>query len=103
MASTYYQPVGGNGTYAVNSQLLASPMAASFYPGLASAPFYKGNGQGPPTVPINYMMGTSSNSSDQTAAAAAANPFDPTASPLPWALGALIVGILGLRYIHWRH
>lgn len=102
--TTYYQPVGGNGSYAVNSQLLAAPMAAAFYPGMAGVPFYKGNGQGPPTIPINYMNSQSATGgADLSGTAAASNPFDPMVSPLPWAIGALIIGLLGLRYIHWRH
>lgn len=30
------------------------------------------------------------------------SPFHPTKSPLWWGLGALILGLVMLRYIHWK-
>ncbi len=36
------------------------------------------------------------------AAAAAADPFNPQSSPVIWAMLFLVVGLLGLRYVHWR-
>jgi hypothetical protein len=33
---------------------------------------------------------------------AAANPFSFVQSPLIIAVAALVIGLLGLRYIHWR-
>lgn len=88
----------GAGTLAVNNQLVPAPMDGAFYPSGFAYPYYKGNGQGPATVPI---MGAS-NGTDAQASAAAAAPFDFAQSPLPWAIIFLIVGIMGLRYIHWR-
>lgn len=101
MASGYYTPAPiGNGSLVVNGQIVPVPMAGQFFPSLASAPFYKGQGQPPPTVPINYLpMG---GSSDVQAQAAGNNPFSFIQSPLIIAVGALVIGILGLRYIHWR-
>jgi len=87
------------GSMQVNSQLIPVPMSNAFYPTYASAPFYKGNGQPPPTIPLNYM---SSGGTDYSAQVAAANPFSFTQSPLIIAVAALIIGILGLRYVHWR-
>lgn len=89
---------GGNGSMQVNSQILPAPMMAAFFPNLAQAPIYKGNGQGPPTIPINYM---SASSGDATANIAAANPWSFTQSPLPILIVALIVGLLWLRMVHW--
>lgn len=97
----YYTPLSGNGTLVANGQILPVPMSGQFYPSLASAPMYKGSGQPPPTVPLNYMQG-SGGAGDAAAAKAASNPWSPTQSPLPIAVFALVVGILGLRYIHWR-
>ena len=37
------------------------------------------------------------------AAIAGSNPFSFRASPLPWAVVFLLVGLIGLRVIHWRH
>ena len=91
--------LGSAGTLPVNSQLIPAPMASAFYPGAAEMPIYRGSGQAPPTVPLNYM---SASGSDAKAIAAASNPWSPIDSPLPWAIGALVVGMLGLRYIHWR-
>ena len=92
----------GNGSLVTNGQILGVPMAGQFFPDMASAPFVKGSGQPPPTVPINYMQGNQTAMGNPQAMIAAANPFSPTMSPLIFAVGALIIGILGLRYIHWR-
>jgi hypothetical protein len=98
----YYTPAPvGNGSMVVNGQILPVPMSGQFFPPLASAPFYKGQGQPPPTVPLNYMQG-SSGMNDASAKAAADNPFSFVQSPLVIAVGALVIGLLGLRYIHWR-
>lgn len=94
-------PVTGNGSLVINGQIVPVPMAGQFFPPLASAPFYKGSGQAPPTVPLNYMQG-SGMAADASAAKAAANPWSPTQSPVIIAIAALIIGILGLRYVHWR-
>ncbi len=36
------------------------------------------------------------------AAEAGADPFNPQKSPVVWAMIFLVVGLLGLRYVHWR-
>jgi len=90
----------GNGSMYGNGQIVAVPMSSAFYPPLASAPFYKGSGQPPPTVPMNYIQGSGA-SNDAAAATAGANPFNFTMSPLIIFLIALVVGYFGLRYIHW--
>lgn len=104
MASPQYwytpAPVG-NGSMVANGQIVGVPMGLQFFPNLAAAPFYKGSGQPAPTVPINYITGTPGSTGGMSAAAAA-NPFSFTQSPLIIAILFLIVGILGLRYIHWR-
>lgn len=96
-----YVPSSGSGSLTVNGQIVPVPMSGQFFPPLASAPFYKGSGQPPPTVPLNFMQGSGA-MSDAGAASAIQNPWSFTKSPVVIALVALVVGILGLRYIHWR-
>lgn len=102
MAGGFYTPAAvGNGSLVVNGQIVGVPMSGQFFPPLASAPFYKGSGQPPPTVPLNYMPNAGS-MNDASAQAAGDNPFSFVQSPLIIAVAALIIGLLGLRYIHWR-
>jgi hypothetical protein len=102
MAGGFYTPTAvGNGSLVVNGQIVPVPMSGQFFPPLASAPFYKGSGQPPPTVPLNYMPNAQSMNS-AAGQQAAANPFSFVQSPLIIAVAALVIGLLGLRYIHWR-
>lgn len=94
-----YVPMTGNGSLVSNGQIIPVPMLGQFFPSTAQAPFYYGNGMPPPTIPINY---TTSQGGDMSTAAAASNPWSPTLSPLPVTIGALIVGLVMLRFIHWR-
>lgn len=101
-AGSGYTPAPiGNGSLVINGQIIPVPMGGQFYPAMASAPFYKGSGQPPPTLPVNYMQGTGGPDA-QAAATAAGNPWSPTLSPLIIAIVALVVGIVGLRLVHWR-
>jgi hypothetical protein len=54
-----------------------------------------------PTVPPMIGGAGGVSMSDNTAAAMT-NPWSLFHSPLPWAIGMLVVGLLGLRFIHWR-
>lgn len=96
-----YIPMTGNGSMAVNSQLVNVPMLGAFFPNTAPAPYYKGSGQPPPTVPINYMSMASSGT-DSSANIASANPWSFTQSPLPILIIALVGGMIWLRMVHWR-
>lgn len=98
--SAWWVPNGPNGSLTVNGQIIPAPMTSSFFPDPASAPFYKGTGQPPPTVPLNFV--SSATMYDTQANAAASDPWNITQSPVIIALAALIIGILGLRYVHWR-
>lgn len=93
-----YVPMAGNGTMAVNSQLVSVPMLGQFFPNTALAPYYKGNGQPPPTIPLNY---SATNGGDMSANIAAANPWSVTQSPLPILIIALVIGLVWLRVVHW--
>jgi len=88
----------GNGSMVTNGQIVGVPMLGQFFPALASAPFYSGNGQPPPTIPISYMGSGRSGMS-----ASPLVPSSPTQGPVWIAIAAIVVGILGLRYVHWRN
>ena len=96
----WYVPNGPNGSLVTNGQIIPSPMDSAYFPTTAYAPFYKGTGQPPPTVPLNFV--SSAAMTDQSANMAAADPFNFTQSPVIIAVLALVIGILGLRYVHWR-
>jgi hypothetical protein len=56
-----------------------------------------------PTVPPQMGSGSVGGATSiDSAAVAAANPWSLMHSPLPWAIIFLVVGLLGLRFIHWR-
>ena len=105
------------GSLTTNGVLAPVYERSVFAPNNASAPYYAGRGAPPPTIAANFggdgssmdsstSLGYSSEpgpaNTDQ-AAAAASDPFNLSKSPVLWAVVFLVVGILGLRYIHWRH
>ena len=55
-----------------------------------------------PTVPPMINSGVGGATSTDTSVMAIANPWSLFHSPLPWAIIFLVVGLLGLRVIHWR-
>lgn len=87
----------GYGTMGVNDQLIPVLTYRGLRPPITAAPNYMGRGAVPPTLP-----GGVSNAGSSNAVAAAANPFDIRLSPVIWMVGFLFLGILGLRYVHWR-
>jgi len=89
------------GTLYVNNQIVPAPQNQAFYPAGAGYPYFRGNGQGPATVPLNYK-GTGSSGTEGEAANAASMPFSIIHSPVIWAIIFLVVGVAGLRYVHWR-
>ena len=59
----------------------------------------------PNVPPAAYGLGAMPSSVDPNqlqTAAAAANPWDPRVSPLPFVIFAFVIGFIGLRYIHWE-
>lgn len=53
-----------------------------------------------PTLPgiVGNPVGNDAGNASQ----AVNDPFSIRQSPLPWAIGFLVVGLLGLRLVHWR-
>jgi hypothetical protein len=96
----------------VNGQLVTVNPAAAVYPAAygPSPIMYDMYGTQPTTPPFAGGAGGAAfaapggvDTANNTAAqVAAANPFHPRYSPLPWALGFLLISLLGLRLIHWR-
>lgn len=100
-ANWYVPSYGGNGSMVSNGQIVPVPMFNQYFPQVGLAPIYKGNGQGPPTLPINYMN-TYQGQSDTAASVASNNPWSFKGSPLPILIFAVIIGGLALRFIHFR-
>ena len=90
-----------------NGQLLGMKQAEAYNPNVFG-PFYQGSVSPVPSAAPS-QMGTAQMPIDNAnvsgnaslAQHAAMNPWSPSASPLIWVIGALIVGLLGLRYVHW--
>lgn len=98
------------GSSVVNGQLVTNYTWSAMKPSQAAAPYWQGNGSKPRTL-MGYGMGTTGQagvgiggggSASPGAYDAVAQPWHPRYSPVPWAIGFLVVGILGLRHIHWR-
>ena len=97
------------GSQPVNGQLVPELTNTQIYPSQAYVPYMQGRGAFTPTLPppVSFFSGgynpyTTGLDTSGAANEAAADPFNPVKSPVIWALGFLIVGILGLRFVHWR-
>ena len=97
------------GSQPINGQLVPELTATQMFPSPAYVPYAQGRGAATPTLPppVNFFTGgnnpyTTGLETSSNAAAAAAQPFNPVVSPVIWALVFLIVGVLGLRDVHWR-
>jgi hypothetical protein len=95
----------------INGQLVPVNPSAAIYPaaygpGPIMHDFY---GTQPTTPPFAGSAGGSAfaapggvdTANNTGAQIAAANPFHPRYSPLPWAIGLLLFGLIGLRIFHW--
>lgn len=56
---------------------------------------------GPTALSGGYTAGGADTANNTAASAAASQPFNPKVSPLLWCIGFLIVGLFGLRVVHW--
>lgn len=89
----------GTSSAIVNGQLV--PQIRSFlYNPLAVGPVIQGVPAAPPQT---SGAGGAGMGGDEAGMAAAANPWSPTQSPVPWLIGMFIVGFLLLRYVHWGY
>lgn len=90
----------GTSSSIINGQLV--PQTRSFlYTPTAIGPII----QGVPSTPVqtNGISGSYGSSMSYGSAAAAANPWSPVHSAVPWLIIMFIVGYLMLRHIHWGY
>jgi hypothetical protein len=103
----------------VNGQLIAQPQLYQYQPqgfgpqtvGVPNIspsypPFLGGNGGNQAMLNSGSASnvggyGTAGNN-DMATQAANGSPFNPRVSPLPWAIAALLIGLAGLHFFHWR-
>ena len=99
MASAY-DLVGGSSS-SVNGQLVPRVRVGNYFPRPLSATGPGGGGVPayPPqsSAPSSPMGGGSGSASVATAAA---NPWSPVHSPVPWLIGFFVAGVLLLRFVH---
>lgn len=95
------------GSSVVNGQLVTNYTWSAMKPAQAAAPYWQGTGVKPRTL-MGYGAGPTGLAGYGVAGGgviindAGEQPWNLRASPVPWAIGFLIVGILGLRHVHWR-
>lgn len=92
-------PLGPN-TDVINGQLV-TVRDRDVYAPMSYAPIAQRVPNITPTVPP-MIGGMGGPSSVDAQAEAMSNPWSLFHSPLPWAIAMLVVGLLGLRLIHWR-
>ena len=89
---TFGQAYTGPGMWPRQGVYNVPPVLASA--GLQSSMAPAAMGQGPGNMPNGNQV--------PTALSEAGSPFHPTKSPLRWALGFLVIGLLMLQYIHFK-
>ena len=98
------------GSSVVNGQLVTNYTWSAMKPSQAAAPYWQGNGVKPRTL-MGFGMGSTGQagagiggggSMVSDGGSAGAMPWSPRYSPVPWAIAFILIGILGLRHIHWR-
>lgn len=93
----------------VNGQLVGMRDSMPYNP-ITFGPYLQGGISPTPSAPPGaYGLGAMPSSAGAGMAtnasvthAAVQSPWSPVQSPLPWVVGALILGLLGLRYVHWE-
>lgn len=88
------------GTVQSNGQLVAALQASALTAHGAIAPVLKGSQPQQPLT-VGVPGGLTDSGSNGAAADAIANPLNFMKSPVPLLLIMLVVGMLGLRYIHF--
>jgi hypothetical protein len=97
------------GSSVVNGQLVPNYTWSAMKPSQAAAPYWQGNGSKPRTL-MGYGMGPTGAAGTGIGGGggtfpsgdAVDAPWSIRHSPVPWAIAFLVVGILGLRHVHWR-
>lgn len=107
----------GYGSAATNDQLFPVPVRAAYMPNTFGPGYYTGPAmwprQGvynmPPILPSADLQATMPpqawgqvTGEGTMGQEEPSSPFSLKSSPLWWGLGALIVGVLMLHYIHWK-
>lgn len=75
-----------------------TPLAYDTYSAQPTTPPFTG---ATGSTPAGYTAGGSDTANTTAAAVAAGSPFNPKVSPVLWSVLMLLVGVLGLRLIHW--
>lgn len=92
----------------INGQLIGMMENDAWEPSVIGPVLQQGTSPAPsaPPVALGQLQGmpTSGGASaaDALTAQAANSPWDPRVSPLLFVILALVIGYLGLRYVHWR-
>jgi hypothetical protein len=104
-----YDGLPSYGSMGANDQLVPVFTASSLFPTQAQAPTFSGGLKSPPTLAyptglqqVGYPLNSDGGTMTQTSSAAASDPFNPRKSPVLWAIGFLLIGIIGLRKIHFQ-
>lgn len=78
---------------------------AAFGPGPIMHDFFATQPSTPPYAggvgPAGMMSGGADTANNTASAVAGANPAHPRFSPLIWSIGFILIGLIGLRVIHW--
>jgi hypothetical protein len=98
-----YAPPNSFGSAVVNGQLVGFPTKSGYYPlnyggGLSAVP-----SASPLTIPpsVGYGLGTvPTGSTSANSGSSGSGSF--TGSVAMWAIGAMIFGLVWLRFVHWR-
>ncbi len=92
------------GSAPINGQLVPELTSTQIFPSSAYVPYYQGRGAYTPTLPppVSFVTGSDGWSTGMQPNEAMQDPFNPVKSPVLWAVAFLVIGVLGLRHVHWR-
>ena len=89
------------GSRMVNAQLVPELTYGQVYPSPAFVPYYAGRGAPTPTLP-GVATGNPGGDVVYSGTNAGQDPWNAQKSPVIWAIVFLIVGVAGLRWIHFQ-